>query len=191
MSTKHFEPERIQVVSDLGQLRALTDPFQARLLRILQKHEATGSELERLLGEPAGVVRQGLAALMTVGLVKEVGQQEVPGESQVAVYRAGARYYGFHPDPSDLQLVAGPLSMALLQAVGQELVSSMEEWPSQRMIGQLRRARLSPARLLEFEGRFEELVNEFWGSPDEPAVERESDPVMSLASVVYRYPDED
>lgn len=189
MSRTRFEPESVQIISDLGQLKAFTHPVQARLLRILQKHEATQAELAGFVDEPVESVRQHLDALMHTGLVKEVDHRDGDTHEEM-VYRAGARYYGFRPDPADLQLVAGPLSMALLEAVGQELVTSMGEWPSQRMIGQLRRARLSTSRLLEFEERFEELVNEFWGSPDQPANERDGDPVMSLASIVYRYPDQ-
>lgn len=187
MSKKRFEPERAQIVSDLGQLKAFTHPVQARLLRILQKQEATAAQLASLVDDPGDAVVEHLHALMQAGLAKEIGR----GDDGTARYRAGARYYGFRPDPSDLEMIAGPLSMALLKAVGQELTASMQTWPSQRMIGQIRRARLSPARLVEFEDRFEALVNEFWGSPDKPADERDGDPMMSLASVVYRYPDED
>lgn len=189
MSAERFEPESAQIISDLGQLKAFTQPVQARLLRILQKLEASEEELATLIDETRDSVHEHLVALMHAGLVKEVGERE-GADATVPTYRAGARYYGFRPDPNDLQLVAGPLSMALLEAVGQELVASMTEWPSQRMVGQLRRARLSSSRLIEFEERFEELVNEFWGSPDQDVDEREGDPVMSLASVVYRYPDE-
>mgnify|MGYP001394842049 CR=1 FL=1 len=190
MSTKQFEPESAQIISDLGQLKAFTHPVQARLLRILQKREATPAELAAFIDEPPESVALHLDALRQAGLIKELGHRNGEADKET-VYRAGARYYGFRPDPADLELVAGPVTMALLGAVGQELVASMDEWPTQRMIGQLRRARLSPSRLLEFEERFEELVDEFWGSPDQPAVERDDDPVMSLASVVYRYPDQD
>jgi hypothetical protein len=183
-----FEPDSVQIVSDLGQLRAFAHPLQARMLRILQKQEATGPELATLVGEPASLIGEHVEALVHAGLVKISGQRDESGET---LYRAGARYYGFRPDPSDLQLIAGPLSLALLETVGRELTTSMDSWPSQRMIGQIRRARLSSSRLLEFEERFEELVNEFWGSPDQAVQEKDGDPVMSLASVVYRYPDQD
>lgn len=55
---KRFEPERVQIVSDLGQLKAFTPPVQARLLRVLQKHEATGIELATIVGERGAMVRQ-------------------------------------------------------------------------------------------------------------------------------------
>lgn len=182
-----FQPESFQTISDLGQLKAFTHPIQARLLRILQKYEMTASQLASTIDEPEALVLEHLGAVMNVGLVKQIG----PVDGEPPVYRAGAIYYGFSPDPGDLEMVAGPLSLALLEAVGQELTLSMGGWPSQRMVGQLRRARLSPSRLVEFEDRFEALVDEFWGSPDRPVDEKASDPVMSLASVVYRYPDED
>lgn len=183
-----FEPDSVQIVSDLGQLKAFAHPLQARMLRVLQKREATATELAALVGEPASTISEHIEALVHAGLVRVSGQAQAGGQ---VPYRAGARYYGFRPDPSDLQLIAGPLSLALLETVGRELTISMESWPSQRMIGQVRRARLSSSRLLEFEERFEELVNEFWGSPDQDVDEQDDDPVMSLASVVYQYPDQD
>lgn len=182
-----FQPDSFQTISDLGQLKAITHPLQARMLRILQKYEMSGQQLAATIAEPEDLIREHLSVLMGAGLVKRVGS----ADGEPPAYRAGAIYYGFSPDPGDLEKVAGPVSLALLDAVGQELSLSMEAWPAQRMVGQLRRARLSPSRLVEFEDRFEALVDEFWGSPDQPVDERASDPVMSLASVVYRYPDED
>lgn len=184
---KRFEPDSFQTISDLGQLKAFTHPLQARMLRILQKDAGTASRLAAIVEEPEDRVQQHLDTLIQAGLVKKTGE-DADGH---AVYRAGARYYGFSPDPSQHEMVAGPLSLALLEAVGSELSLSMNAWPSQRMIGQLRRARLSPARVMEFTDRFEALVEEFWGSPDRPVDEKEGDPVISLASVVYRYPDQD
>lgn len=182
-----FQPESFQTISDLGQLRAFTHPIQARLLRILQKYQMTENQLADSIEEPEETVREHLDALIHAGLVKQVG----PLDGEPPAYRAGASYYGFSPDPGELEMIAGPLSLALLGAVGQELSISMQSWPAQRMVGQLRRARLSPSRLIEFEDRYAALVDEFWGSPDQPVDEKDSDPVMSLASVVYRYPDED
>lgn len=186
MSKKTFEPEPVQIISDLGQLRAFAHPVQARVLRILQKDQSTEEDIAPRVGVDIPTVREAITALESARLVVEVGQRD----DGVALYRTAARYYGFRPEPGDLGMVTGPLSTTLLQVVGQELMESMTAWPAQRMIGQLRRARLSPVRLAEFEDRFEALVNEFWGSPDEPVDEREGDPVLSLASVVYRYPEE-
>lgn len=182
-----FEPDSFQTISDLGQLRAFTHPLQARMLRVLQKYQMSASHLAETIGESPEAIHDHLRALMHAGLVHEIAA----ADGQDAAYRAGARYYGFRPDPSDLELVAGPLSLALLEAVGHELSLSMSTWTAQRMIGQLRRARLSAARVVEFEDRLEALVNEFFGSPDQPLDEKAGDPVMSFASVVYRYPDED
>lgn len=186
MSEKSFEPERVQILSDLGQLRAISHPVQARVLRILQKDEATETEVAVQTGVDIPSVREALSALQDARLVVEVGHRD----SGATLYRTAARFYGFRPEPGDLGMVAGPLSTALLEVVGQELVESLTDWPAQRMIGQLRRAYLSPLRLAEFEDRFEALVNEFWGSPDQPVEERDGDPVMSLAAIVYRYPEE-
>lgn len=186
MSENPFEPERVQIISDLGQLRAFSHPVQARMLRILQKDAATEADLAVKVGVDIPTVREAISVLRSVRLVVEAGHRD----DGATLYRTAARYYGFRPEPGDLGMVAGPMSTALLQVVGQELVESMTAWPSQRMIGQLRRARLSAVRLAEFEDRFEALVNEFWGSPEQPVDERDGDPVMSLASVVYRYPEE-
>lgn len=186
MSEQHYEPDPVQILSDLGQLRAFSHPIQARLLRILQKDTVSEAELAVQAGEDIPSVREALAALRHAGLVREVGRR---GDG-ATLYRTGARFYAFRPEPGDLEMIAGPLSTALLQVVAEELTVSMTTWPAQRMIGQLRRAHLSPARLVEFEDRLEALVDEFWGSPDQPVEERDSDPVMSLASVVYRYPEE-
>lgn len=189
MSDTPFEPEVAQIVSDLGQLKAFTDPAQARILRILQKHEATAPQLADLTGESVELVHEHLDALMHAGLVKKIAPPgDVNGEPS---YRAGARFYSFKPDPADLKMVSGPVTTALLGVVEQELTSSMATWPAQRMSGQLRRARLSPVRVIEFEERFEALLAEFFGSPEQPADEKDDDPIISLASVLYRYPEED
>jgi DNA-binding transcriptional ArsR family regulator len=184
---KRFKPDRFQTISDLGQLKAFSHPLQARMLRFLQKDEMTVPKLASVVEEPDDRVRQHVDTLMQAGLVKDVGQD---GDGET-LYRAGARYYEFRPDPGEHEPIAGAVSLALLEAVGHELSLSMSSWPAQRMIGQIRRARMSPARAVEFEDRFEELVNEFWGSPDQPVDEKDGDPVMALASVVYRYPDQD
>lgn len=49
---KRFEPAPFQVVSDLRQLKAFTDPIRNRVLHILAIQEATNQQRATLIDEP-------------------------------------------------------------------------------------------------------------------------------------------
>jgi DNA-binding transcriptional ArsR family regulator len=184
---ERFEPEPFQVVSDLKQLKALTDPMRNRILHILGYREATNQQLAALLDEPQAKVLYHVRVLLDVGLIRLV-EQRVRGGNVEKFYRATARLYGFRPDPADLDNLSGPVSGAGLESVAQELAASLKLWPDQPLYWEGRRTRLSPERMAEFNDRLLALIGEFWGGPEQPVAERQEDDVMSFAAVMYRFP---
>jgi DNA-binding transcriptional ArsR family regulator len=185
-----FEPEPFLVVSDLAQLQAFNDPLKIRILRILQRMEATASQLAALTDESESTVSGQVRALLDLRLIRAIDQPE--GDPDVeAAYRATARIYDLQPEPSDNAAVMAPVANATLDSVRHDVVTSLTQWPDQRMNFESRRLRMSHARAMEFNDRWIELLAEFWGDPDNPADEDGKDPVMAFAGVWYRFPEEE
>lgn len=181
-----FEPEPAQVVSDLGQLQAFNDLVNIKLLRVLQREQASIGQLAAAISEPGEVVSRHVALLLSLHLVREV----VPAtEARAAAYRASARIYDLQPEPKDNALVMAPVANATLDAVRHDVVTSLETWPNQLMNFESRRLRMSHARAMEFNERLIELLGEFWGNPDHPVEEDPDSPVMAFAGIWYRFPD--
>ena len=178
-----YEPEPIQVVSDLGQLLAFNDPVNIQLLRILQREKATCERLAAVVGEPMGTVDEHIGTLLSLGLVRQVGEG-----SGNAVYRATARIYDLQPEPRDHARVMAPVASATLDAVRQDVVGSLRAWPDQLMNFESRRLRMSQARAMEFNEKLIELLGEYWGNPDHPVEEDPDEPVMAFAGIWYRFP---
>lgn len=181
-----FEPEAVQVVSDLGQLLAFNDPVKIHLLRVLQREKATCDQLTQITGESIDTVAEHLRALLSLGLVRQIRKDAETGED---VYRATARIYDLQPEPRDSARVMAPVAGATLAAVRHDVVASLEEWPNQLMNFESRRLRMSQARAMEFNEKLIELLGEYWGNPDHPVVEEPDEPVMAFAGIWYRYPD--
>lgn len=179
-----FEPAPTQVVSDLGQLLAFNDPVKIQLLRLLQREKATGEELASAIGEPVEAVSGHLQALVSLRLVRQVGEEKTGG-----VYRATARIYDLQPEPKDSALVMAPVANATLDAVRHDVVTSLETWPNQLMNFESRRLRMSHARAMEFNEKLIELLGEYWGNPDHPVDDEPDEPVMAFAGIWYRFPD--
>lgn len=184
---ERFEPEAFQVVSDLRQLKAFTDPIRNRLLHILSNQEATNQQLASILDEPQAKVLHHVRVLLDAGLIVLVDQR-VRGGNVEKFYRATARVYGFRPDPSDLETLSGLVSGAGLESVTQELMASLKLWPDQPLYWEGRRARLSPERAEEFNTRLLSLIAEFWGELGESSTENPDDDLLALATVMYRFP---
>jgi DNA-binding transcriptional ArsR family regulator len=184
---ERFEPEPFQVVSDLRQLKAFTDPIRNRLLHILASQEATNQQLASMLDESQAKVLHHVRFLLDVGLVTLV-EQRVRGGNVEKLYRATARLYGFRPDPADVETLSGPVSGAIFESVTQELVASLKLWPDQPLYWETRRARLSPARAKEFDTRLLALIAEFWGELGEPAAGDPEVDLMAFATTMYRFP---
>ena len=181
-----FEPQPSQVVSDLGQLRAFNDPAKIQLLRFLQRETATNEQLAASLGESPDAVTDHIRSLLSLGLVRQVGHDSDGGG---AIYRATARIYDLQPEPKDHAMVMAPLANATLDAVRQDVVTSLTEWPGQMMNFESRRLRMSHVRAMEFNERLIELLGEYWGNPDHPVQEESTEPVMAFAGIWYRFPD--
>ncbi len=184
---ERFEPAPFQVVSDLRQLKAFTDPMRNRLLHILASQEATNQQLASMLDESQAKVLHHVRFLLDVGLIALV-EQRVRGGNVEKFYRATARVYGFRPDPSDVETVSGPVSGAIFESVTQELVASLKLWPDQPLYWETRRGRLSRERAQEFDERLLALIAEFWGELGEPVTVEPDANLMALATTMYRFP---
>jgi DNA-binding transcriptional ArsR family regulator len=182
------EPASFQVVSDLGQLTAFTDPRKMQILRILQHQEATVAELAGATGESASNVSGHTQALSDLRLIRVVDQQIEDGHSD-DVYRATARVYNLRPDPGNPLQIGASVASASLDSIGREIVASLTTWPDQRLNYEGRRTRMPIRRALEFNERLVELIDEYWGSPGRPVEENRDDPLMALVGFWYRFPE--
>lgn len=187
---ERFEPVPFQVVSDLRQLKAFTDPIRNRLLHILANQEATNQQLASILDEPQAKVLHHVRFLLDVGLIILV-EQRVRGGNVEKFYRATARIYGFRPDPADVETMSGPVSGAIFESVTQELVASLNLWPDQPYYWGTRRGRLTAERVKEFDERLLALIAEFWGELGEPNGGETDGELMALATTIYRFPGHD
>lgn len=181
------EPEPFRTVSTAKELKAFADPIRNRILHILAAREATNQQLSAILDEPQAKVLHHVRVLLDAGLIRLVDQQ-VRGGNVEKFYRATARVYGFRPDPGLPEDFAGPVSVAGLESVAQELGASLKAWPDQPLYWEGRRARMSPERLAEFYARMQELIAEYWGDPDRPVDEDPEEDVMAMAAVMFRFP---
>lgn len=189
-----FEPESHQIVSDLGQLRLFANPMTMRLLRILQRQEATVDQLAGMAGEPEDAISRHIDNLMTRRIVKLVDRQVRNGKIR-DVYRATALIYQLRPDPTDIQTAATSLTgvnvaAATLDSLTSEILTSIETWPGQRLNYEGRRAHISYARVEEFNEKLVRLVNEYWGSPEEPVEGDPDDPLLAFIGLWYRFPED-
>lgn len=187
MESESFEPAPFQAVSEPKQLKAVADPTRNRILHILGSREATNQQLAATLDQPQAKVLHHVRVLLDAELIHLVRQQ-VRGGNVEKFYRASARLYGFRPAPSDVEAFAGPVALAGLESVSQELMASLKAWPDQPLYWEGRRAEMPPERVAEFNERLLALIGEFWGSPDAPAQEKGDEDVMSFATVMYRFP---
>lgn len=189
-----FEPESHQIISDLGQMRVFANPTKMRLLRILQRQEATLGQLAGMLGEDEDVIFRHIDQLAARRLVKTVDRQVRHGQIH-DVYRATAYIYQLRPDPSDLRtpatsLTGATMAAATMDSVTSEIVTSMETWPDQRMNYEGRRRHMPYARAEEFNEKLVRLVDEYWGSPDNPIEGDPEDPLLAFIGFWYRFPEE-
>lgn len=184
---ERFEPEPFQVISESRQLKAFTDPLRNRLLHILSDKQATNQQLASMLNESQAKVLYHVRFLLDAGLIVLV-DQVVRGGNVEKYYRATARIYGFRPDAEDAASFSGSVSGAGLEAVTQELMASLHLWPDQPLYWEGRRARLSPERAEEFDLKLRALLAEYWGELDAPESGDADDPMMSVATVMYRFP---
>lgn len=189
-----FQPEAHQIVSDLGQLQLFANPMKMRLLRILQRQEATIDELGGMIGEAEDVVDRHVGELAERRLVRRVDRQVRNGHIR-DVYRASARIYQLRPEPIDPVAPATTFSgsafaAATLDSITSEVLTSVETWPNQRMNYEGRRARMPYTRAAEFNEKLVQLVDEYWGDGTEPLDEDPDDPLLAFIGFWYRFPED-
>lgn len=184
----HWTPLPIQIVTDLGQLTAFGHPDMSRIIRVLQRQEASANGLSRILDIPESTLTAHLQRLTDLVLVRVVGTSE-GDDGPEDMYRATAKMFNLKPDPRELGLVATPMAVAMLDTLSREILSSVEAWPDQTMYCEARRARIPVNRALEFNDRMVELLREFWGDDVEPVEENPELPLLSFAGVWYRVPE--
>jgi DNA-binding transcriptional ArsR family regulator len=180
-----WTPAPIQIVSDLGQLTAFGDPDQSRILRILQRREATVSELAASLDLTQQQVEYHLRWLIDLVLVRPVAAGVVLDDAEPS-YRATAVMFSLRPDPRDQETISSSVAVSMLDALSHEIMSSVTTWPDQKMNFEGRRARLPLSRVIEFNDRMTELIREYWGDNVHSVDEDPNDPLMALMSVWYR-----
>lgn len=188
-----FEPEAQQIISDLGQLQLFTNPLKMRLLRILQRQEATLDELGVMVSEAEDVVDRHVSELTERHLVRTVGRQVRNGQVR-NVYRATARIYQLRPEPINpvrpaTTFTGTAFAAATLDSIESELLTSIETWPNQRLNYEGRRARMPYARAEEFNEKLVRLIDEYWGDGGEPVDEDPDDPLLSFIGLWYRFPE--
>jgi DNA-binding transcriptional ArsR family regulator len=183
-----WTPASIQIVSDLGQLTAFANRDQSRILRILQRQEATVGELVGLTDVPASTIDGHVQSLRDLVLIRVVGTRENEGSVQ-DVYRATSLMFMLRPEPRDMENISLPMAVAILDMLSGEILTSLEMWPDQQSNLESRRTRLPVKRVMEFNDRLGELLSEFWGNPSDPIEENPDDPVMSFVGFWYRFPE--
>jgi len=188
-STQRFEPVPFKVVSEPRQLKALADPLRVRILHILANQEATNQQLAALLGESQAKTLHHVRFLLDADLIALV-EERIRGGNVEKYYRARARMHGFRPGPAEAGTFAAPVAGAVLESVTQEVAASIAAWPEQVVSWETRRARLTAARVAEFDRRLLDLIAEFWGELDALADAEADGDLMAFASAVYRFPGE-
>jgi len=188
-------PESFQVVSDLAQLKVFTDPRKTRLLRLLQHREATIGELTQIVEEAPELVEEHVRVLHDVSLIRVVGER-FSANGLEEVFRAAARVYSLRPEPGHEGIASASINptnlvAAHLSSVSEEVLRSTDRWPDQRANYESRRRRLSYDKAMEFNDKLVELVNEYWGAPDEHVEDDPASPLLSFVGFWYRYPDDD
>ncbi len=178
-----FEPAPFQIVRDPQQLKAFSDPIRNRVLHLLTDREATNQQLAALLNEPQAKVLYHVRFLLGVELITLVREQ-IKGGNVEKYYRATAKMYGLRPDPGDL----GSISAPIFESVAQELAACENQWPDLLPNWELRRLRLPPERVEEFQQRLLDLIAEYWGGPEAQVADDPRSPAMGFAAVTYRYP---
>ncbi|MDQ4044407.1 MAG: winged helix-turn-helix domain-containing protein [Chloroflexota bacterium] len=183
MDNTSFQPVPFQTLSEPKQLKALSDPLRARLLRILADREATNQQLAQTIGEPQAKVLHHVRVLLDAGLIRLVDQR-VRGGNVEKYYRATARLFGFRPAPED----TAPLVGGVFASITQEAVASATLWPDETPCWEGRRAKIAPERLAEFEERLQSLIADYWGSPEDPIEADPDAPTMAFVTLIYRFP---
>jgi DNA-binding transcriptional ArsR family regulator len=176
------EPPPFRILNKPEELKAFTDPLRIRVLSILAKRAATNQQIADALGEPHAKVLYHIRFLLDVGLIQLVDQQ-IKGGNVEKYYRAVARMFGLRPGPEDTFDLSG-----WLEALRQEVAASATHWPEIPLRWEIRRARLAPERLGEFDDRLQALIAEYWGGPE---TQPEEDPTVHqlvFAELIYRDP---
>jgi DNA-binding transcriptional ArsR family regulator len=165
-----------------------------RILRILQRQEATIPALASAIGESEQVVERHVRELSDRRIVTVVEQESraLPH----AVYRATALIYNFRPDPADVgtpatSFAGATVAAATLDSVTSEVLASLTTWPDQRLGYEGRRRRMPYARAAEFHEKLADLVNEYWGETGEPDDDDIDDPMLAFVGFWYRFPEDE
>jgi uncharacterized UPF0146 family protein len=193
VATARFTPASNQIISDLGQLQLFTNPLKMRILRILQRQEASLPALANAVGEPHDVVARHIDELCDRRIVTIVGGQDGDGTE---MYRATALIYNLRPEPAymtnpAISLTGAMMAAATLDSVTSEVMASLTAWPDQRANYEGRRTRMPYSRALEFNERLVALVDEYWGSAATPKEEDPDDPLLAFVGLWYRFPEEE
>lgn len=158
-----YELEDVIVVEEPQQLRALADPFRARIITLLRQRAASTTELAEALQTPKGTVGHHLKVLERNGLVRVVRTRQVRALTE-KYYGRVARLFVLKTDdslPDDLK--RGALAAVMLRQASDELIAAGVEKETSAIL----HVRLTPAEVKRFERRLKRLVTDFQHSEDE------------------------
>lgn len=161
------------------QLKAFTDPLRNQILAILAEAPATNQQIAGRLGESQAKVLYHVRVLLGQRLIRLV-RTNVKGGNVEKYYRAVARVFSLRPGPD----MFPALVTAGLDAVRQEVATSVATWPDQARWFETRSRRISAEHAAEFARRMAELIREFWDEAEEDA----EAPLLGLAALTYRDP---
>jgi DNA-binding transcriptional ArsR family regulator len=161
--------QRVHTISDLGALRAISDPLRTRIVRELRREPRTTAQVAAALGEAPTKLHYHINELERNGLIVLVETRQ-KGNLLEKHYRAAAEYFRVDPalfqgGPEALQAfqanVASILDVTAVEL--QELISSghITSEESARSLRSLLRLQLTPAQVEEFRSRLEALVEEY------------------------------
>jgi DNA-binding transcriptional ArsR family regulator len=157
-----YDIESVKVLSEPGQLKAITNPLRIRILGVLSGRAATITQLAHQLGQSKGALSYHVKLLEREGLVKVVGTRRIRAVEE--------RWYGRTASRFELTPEAGPDSTTGGPAVRflQQLIAGARETPFDAEVPQfvVSHARVRTGRAREFAERLAELAQEFKGSEE-------------------------
>ena len=152
VDVRDYEAEDTLVVSEPGQLRAMSNPLRSRLIQLLRDRARSTQEISEELSIPKGTVGHHLKVLEAAGLIRVVRTRKVRAVTE-KFYGRTARLFLFQTeDPADGRAIS---AVTLRQAA-----SEVELAPVVTGFG-LVRARLTKKDLERFERRTKKLMDDF------------------------------
>ena len=161
------------VLTKPAEIRALVDPLHATILDLLLERAATVSELAQAVGRPKSTIAYHVQRLVDAGLLQVVRTRRVRAIEE-RFYGRTARLFFMGAVPPD-QRTPPPWSNFLADAAAESIPS----YHADTMFANLRHARISRERAVEFWRAVEDVMRQFSELP------REGDTVFGFVVGLY------